>query len=454
MMVRRLVRALDDRLRFASYARTTLAKVFPDHWSFMLGEIALYSFVALVLTGIFLTLFFDATLTPTLYRGAYAPLDGRVVTGAYASTVRLSWDVRAGLMMRQAHHWVALIFVAAIVVHMARIFLTGAFRKPREINWLIGLTLLLLAILNGFAGYSMPDDLLSGIGLQVAYGIVLSVPVVGEWLAAWIWGGPFPGEAIVGRLYIAHVLLIPALLAVLIGAHLAIVVRQKHSQFPGPGRTEHNVVGSKFLPTFAFRSIALFAAVMGITFALGGLAQINPVWLYGPFEVGTVTAPAQPDWYIGWVDGALRLWPAWQLPLFGYTIPNPFFPAVLMPGLTFLVLYAWPFLERLVTGDRRAHQLLERPRDHPGRVAFGAGAATFYGLLLVALADDVIAKATGWPIGAIVTGLRVAVLTAPLVVAAAAFVVVRALRQTGAESVLYLSRADLARALRRGGAVT
>ena len=449
MIVRRLVRALDDRLRFASLARTALAKVFPDHWSFMLGEIALYSFTALILTGIYLSLFFDASLADTVYRGDYAPLDGATVSAAYASTVQLSWDVRAGLLMRQAHHWAALIFAAAIVVHMARVFFTGAFRKPRELNWVVGLTMLIFAFLNGFAGYSMPDDLLSGVGLQVAYGITLSVPVAGEWLASWIWGGEFPGEVIARRLYIAHVFLIPALLAVLISVHMAILVRQKHSQFPGPGRTEHNVVGSKLWPGYAFRSLGLFGAVMAMVFALGGLAQINPVWLYGPFEVGSVTAPAQPDWYVGWIDGALRLWPAWEVRAFGYTVPNPFFPAVLMPGVVFLILYAWPFLEPLVTGDRDPHQLLERPRAHPGRVAFGWWAATAALLLLVASASDLIAKETNWPVGGIIWALRIAVLAVPVLAAAIAFVLARALRDSGADGVLELSAAELTLGWRR-----
>jgi ubiquinol-cytochrome c reductase cytochrome b subunit len=371
---RRLVRWLDDRLRASSLARSALAKVFPDHWSFMLGEIALYCFVVLVLTGVFLTLFFEPSTAETVYAGRWTPLNGEEVSAAYASTVTLSFDVRAGLLMRQVHHWAALVFVSAIVVHLCRVFFTGAFRRPRELNWLIGVTLLLLAVFNGFTGYSLPDDLLSGVGLRIAYSITLAIPVVGPWLAFLLFGGEFPADQIIHRLFVIHVLVVPGALAALIGLHMAILVRQKHTQFPGPGRTEHNVVGAKLWPTYTAKTLGLLCGILAVLFGLGGLVQINPVWLYGPFDPAQVTSPAQPDWYIGWVEGALRMYPPWELTLFGHLLPNPFAPAVLVPGLTFLGLYAWPFLEARLTGDRQPHQLLDRPRSVQGGRVAGPGA--------------------------------------------------------------------------------
>lgn len=443
MIVDRLARAVDDRLRLSPVARRALAKVFPDHWSFMLGEIALYSFVALILTGVYLTLFFDPSSADRVYHGAYAPLDGSTTSAAYASTVRLSWDVRAGLLIRQTHHWAALIFVAAILVHLVRIFFTGAFRRPRELNWLVGVTMLTLALANGFTGYSMPDDLLSGLGLRIIVSVVESIPLVGSWLVALGLGGEFPSDEMIPRLFVTHVLLVPAVLVALISVHLAMIVRQKHSQFPGPGRTEHNVVGSRFYPGYALRSLALFAWVLAVLFALGGLVQINPVWLYGPFAPDQSTSPAQPDWYVAWGDGALRLFPPWEIHVAGHLVPAPFLPGVVLGGVTFLALYAWPFLERWCGGDRRAHQLLDRPRDHPVRMGVGVTALTFFGVLVVASGDDILARLLRVPVYDLLNVLRVLVLVLPLVAGAVAFLLARALRRGDAARLGELTRSDL-----------
>ncbi|MFD0786096.1 cytochrome bc complex cytochrome b subunit, partial [Micromonospora azadirachtae] len=446
MIIDRLARAVDDRLRLSPITRKALAKVFPDHWSFMLGEIALYSFIALVLTGVYLTFFFEASSADRVYHGSYAPLDGSTTSAAYASTVRLSWDVRAGLLIRQTHHWAAVVFVAAIVVHLIRIFFTGAFRKPRELNWLVGVTMLTLALANGFTGYSMPDDLLSGMGLRIIVSVVESIPVLGAWVAFLALGGEFPSDEMIPRLFVTHVLLVPAVLVALISVHLAMVVRQKHSQFPGPGRTEHNVVGSRFWPSYTLRSLALFCWVVAVLFALGGLVQINPVWLYGPFSPAEATSPAQPDWYVAWGDGALRLFPAWEVRIGGYLVPSPFIPGVVIGGVTFLALYAWPFLERLRTRDRRRHHLLDRPRDHPVRMGVGVGALTFYAVLVVAAGDDIIARLLRVSVYDLLSVLRVVVLVLPLVTGTLAFLLARALSHGDADRVGELTRADLARA--------
>ncbi|CAN5586747.1 cytochrome bc complex cytochrome b subunit [soil metagenome] len=391
-MLERLARWIDDRLGASAFTQHALNKVFPDHWSFMLGEIALYCFIVLVVTGTFLTFFFDASTSHSVYTGAYEPLNGVTVTNAYRSVIELSFDVRAGLVMRQVHHWAALLFIASIVVHLCRIFFTGAFRRPREINWMVGVTLLVLAIFNGFTGYSLPDDLLSGTGLRIAYSIALSIPLVGTWMAFLLFGGEFPAEQIIGRLFVTHIMIVPALIIGLLSVHLAIVWRQKHTQFAGPGHRETNIVGSKLWPTYTAKSMGLFFGIFSLLCLLGGLVQINPVWLYGPFEPQQVTSPAQPDWYLGWVEGALRLFPAWEISAFGYEIPNPFYPAVLMPGLTFAGLYVWPFLEARLARDHEPHHLLDRARDHPVRTAVGATTLAFYAIMFFAASNDLIAK--------------------------------------------------------------
>jgi ubiquinol-cytochrome c reductase cytochrome b subunit len=432
VIVRRGSRWLDDRLGASSFARSALNKVFPDHWAFMLGEIAMYCFVILVLTGTYLAFFFSTSLHEVIYRGGYEPLRGARVSEAYASVLRISFDVRAGMVMRQMHHWAANVFIAAIVAHLMRIFFTGAFRRPREINWIVGVTLLLLALFNGFSGYSLPDDLLSGTGLRITHSIALSIPVIGTWLAYLAFGGEFPAEDIIRRLFLVHVFIVPAALTVLLSIHLAVIWRQKHTQFPGKGRTETNVVGSQLWPTYTAKSVGLFFLVAAVLAAMGGLLQINPVWLYGPFDPAAVSSPAQPDWYLGWLEGALRLFPPWELRGFGHTVPNPFYPAVILPGVTFVVLYLWPFLEARFTGDREPHHLLDHPSDHPVRTAIGAAAFTFYAVLFFAASNDVVALLLGVSVGGITWAFRILVVTLPPLVGVIVWRLMAGLRASGA----------------------
>ena len=411
----RTVHALDGRLPVGE-AGGLLRKSFPSHWSFYLGELALYSFVVLFLTGIYLTLFFKPSMTEVVYNGSYTPLNGIRMSEAFASTLDISFDVRGGLLIRQMHHWAALVFVAAIGVHMLRIFFTGAFRKPREGNWVIGVTLFLLAIVEGFAGYSLPDDLLSGTGMRIAQGIMLSSPVVGTYVAMFAFGGEFPGEEIIGRLYSLHILLLPGLLLALVTVHLILVFYLKHTQWAGPGKTNRNVVGKPMVPHFATSSSGLFFMVFGVLVGMGGLAQINPVWVYGPYRPDQVSTGAQPDWYVGFLEGALRLIPPWETVVAGHTLMwNVLLPAVVLPVALFAVLYAYPFFEAWVTGDRRERHLCDRPRDRPVRTGFGVAGVVFYGVLLLAGGNDVVALTFRVSLEALTWVLRVAVIVLPVV---------------------------------------
>ena len=412
-MIKRVSGWVDDRLSAASFTRHALNKVFPDHWSFMLGEVAMYSFVVILVTGIFLTFFFDPSVAHTTYEGSYEPLRGVEMSEAYRSTVELSFDIRAGLVMRQAHHWAAIVFIASLVLHLLRVFFTGAFRRPREINWIVGVTLFILAFFNGFTGYSLPDDLLSGTGLRIAYSIALSVPVIGSWLAFLVFGGEFPAHEIIPRLFVTHVMIVPGLIIGLLTVHLAIIWRQKHTDFPGPGRREGNVVGSRLWPTYAFNSIGLFFAVSAVLIAMGGLLQVNPVWLYGPFHPDQVPSPAQPDWWLGWTEGALRIIPSWEIRAFGFEIPNPFFAGALLPGITFGLLYLWPFLEARVTRDRDPHHILDRARDRPVRTALGMTTLTFYVVLQVAASNDLIANKLAASVATITRVFQVLIIVLP-----------------------------------------
>lgn len=404
---------LDERLTGAKLLRKTFNKVFPGHWSFMLGEIALYSFIILVLTGTFLTFYFQTGMNEVVYNGSYTPLRGVDMSEAYDSTLKISFEVRGGLVIRQIHHWAALLFVAAIFVHMMRIFFSGAFRKPRELNWLIGFTLMVLALLEGFVGYSLPDDLLSGTGLRIFTAVVLSIPIIGTWVYFLLFGGEFPGTEVIGRFYIAHVLLVPGILIALIAVHIALVVKQKHSQFPGPGRTERNVVGVRVMPLFAAKGVGLFLLVFAMVALLGGLVQINPVWLYGPYNPSVVSAGTQPDWYIGFLDGSLRLWPSWEIRALGHTVAAPFFPAVLLPGIMFTLLALYPFIEARLTRDHAMHNLLQRPRDVPVRTSLGTMAITFYVVLWISGGNDLFADKFNISLNVMTWAGRIALLIGP-----------------------------------------
>jgi ubiquinol-cytochrome c reductase cytochrome b subunit len=406
----------DDRLGLSSFARGALDKIFPDHWSFMVGEIAMYCFVILVLTGSYLTFFFSPSENKVTYTGPYRPLQGVQVSDAYRSVLDITFRVRAGLVMRQIHHWAAVVFLAAIVVHLCRVFFTGAFRRPREVNWMVGVTLLILAIANGFSGYSLPDDLLSGTGLRIMYSIVLSIPFIGPYVGFLVFGGPYPGVAIIQRLFIIHVLFVPAIIAILLSAHLGILWHQKHTDFPGPGKTERTINGSRLWPQYAAKSVGLFCFVAAVLAGLGGLAQINPVWIYGPYKVAAVTSASQPDWYVGWLEGALRVMPNVEIRLFHHTVANPFFPGIVLPGITFGLLYAWPLLEARLTGDRWPHNLLDRPRDRPLRTAFGTATLSLYTVLFLAGGDDVLASTFGLSLEALVHTFQVCLIVVPLVI--------------------------------------
>jgi len=408
---------LDERFQAATPLRRLFNKVFPDHWSFLLGEIALYSFIVLLLTGTFLALFFDPSMAETRYQGSFTPLRGIEMTQAYATSLNLSFDVRGGLIMRQMHHWAALLFMAAIVVHMFRVFFTGAFRKPREANWIIGVLLFWLGFTEGFAGYSLPDDALSGTGLRLASAIMLSIPVAGTWLVTSLFGGEFPGTVILDRLYILHVLLVPAVLLLLITVHMGLLVKQKHTQWPGPGRTNNNVVGVRMFPNFAAKSGGFFMVVFGMIALLAGLFQINPIWLFGPYKGAVVSAASQPDWYVMFLDGSTRLMPAWEIRFDAwghtYNIPPLFWPTVVLPGILTVLPLLYPFLEARWTKDKAHHHLLQRPRDVPQRTALGMMAIGFYVVLLISGGNDVVADKLHISLNAMTWAGRIGLLVVP-----------------------------------------
>ena len=405
---------VDERTGAAKWLKKNLTKVFPDHWSFMLGEVALYSFVILLLSGTFLTFWFDPSQKDVIYNGSYQPLSGLKMSAAYESTLHISFDVRGGLLMRQIHHWAALIFLAAIVVHLLRVYFTGAFRKPREFNWILGVGLLTLGIVEGFLGYSLPDDLLSGTGIRIAEAIIQALPVVGSYLAYFAFGGAFPGEAFIPRIYTVHILLLPGIFLALITVHLMLVWYQKHTQYPGPGRTEKNVVGYPLMPVYMAKAGGFFFIVFGVTAFLGAVASINPIWLYGPYTPGQISAGSQPDWYMGWLDGLVRMSLPLETHAFGHTISwNILIPGLIVPGIMFTGLALYPFIESWITGDKREHHLLDRPRNVPNRTALGVMALTFTLIGLINGGNDIIATHFHLTINQIMWFSRIGIIVLP-----------------------------------------
>ncbi len=406
----------DGRLGIYGLAKANMRKIFPDHWSFMLGEVCLYSFIIIILTGVYLTLFFQPSMGEIVYHGPYEPMQGIRMSEAYASTLKISFEVRGGLLVRQIHHWAALIFLACMFVHMMRVFFTGAFRKPREINWLFGFLLFVLGMFTGFTGYSLPDDLLSGTGVRFTQGAILSVPIVGTYISMFLFGGEFPGHDFVARFYSVHILLLPGIMLGLLVAHLILVFYHKHTQFAGPGRTNKNVVGMPLLPVYMAKAGGFFFLVFGIIAAISAIATINPIWAIGPYRVDQVSTGAQPDWYMGFAEGLVRVMPGWEINLWGHTLVLGVFIPLVAFGLVLGVIALYPFIESWITGDKREHHILDRPRNAPTRTAFGAAWITAYFVGLIGGGNDLWATHFHLSINAITWFVRIFFFLGPVIV--------------------------------------
>ncbi|MCM1941183.1 cytochrome bc complex cytochrome b subunit [Streptomyces sp. G3] len=411
----------DGRLGIYSLAKANMRKIFPDHWSFMLGEVCLYSFIIIILTGVYLTLFFHPSMNEVTYHGSYVPMQGQLMSEAYKSTLDISFDVRGGLLIRQIHHWAAIIFLAGMFVHMMRVFFTGAFRKPREINWLFGFLLFVLGMFTGFTGYSLPDDLLSGTGVRFTQGAILSVPIVGTYISMFLFGGEFPGTDFVARFYSIHILLLPGIMLGLVVGHLILVFYHKHTQFAGPGKTNKNVVGMPLLPVYMAKAGGFFFLVFGVIAVVAGIASVNPIWSIGPYRPDQVSTGAQPDWYMGFAEGLVRAMPGWEINLWGHTLVLGVFVPLVIFGIFLALIALYPFIEAWVTGDKREHHILDRPRNAPTRTAFGVAWVTAYMIMLIGGGNDIVATHFHLSINAVTWFVRIGFFLGPVI----AFVVTK-----------------------------
>ncbi|MFF4711639.1 cytochrome bc complex cytochrome b subunit [Streptomyces eurythermus] len=405
----------DGRLGIYSLAKANMRKIFPDHWSFMLGEVCMYSFIIIILTGVYLTLFFHPSMNEVEYHGSYVPLQGQLMSEAFNSTLHISFDVRGGLLIRQIHHWGAIVFLAGMFVHMMRVFFTGAFRKPREVNWLFGFLLFVLGMFTGFTGYSLPDDLLSGTGVRIAEGLVLSVPIVGTYISFFLFGGEFPGHDFVARFYSIHILLLPGIMLGLMVAHLILVFYHKHTQFAGPGKTEKNVVGMPLLPVYMAKAGGFFFLVFGVLAVLAAVAQINPIWAMGPYRPDQVSTGAQPDWYMGFSEGFVRVMPGWEINVAGHTLVLGVLIPLIVFGLMLVSIAVYPFIESWITGDKREHHILDRPRNAPTRTALGVGWLVFFAVAMLGGGNDLWATHFHLSVNSVTYFVRIFLFAGPVI---------------------------------------
>jgi ubiquinol-cytochrome c reductase cytochrome b subunit len=387
----------------------------PSHWTNLFGIVTLACIVVVTVTGLWLMFFYTPSSETVTYSGGYAPLQGAEVSKAFASTMAITFDVPGGLLVRQAHHWAALLLPAAIITQLLTTFFTGAFRRPRRGMWVLLFLVFLTALAAGWSGYALPDDLLSSTGLRITEGIALGIPVIGTWLASLLFGGSFPGE-IIEHLYPLHVAIFPVLLIALVVLRGVAAWRHGPPQFPGRDRTERNVVGIPLLPNAAARAGGLFLMVTALLLLVAATVTVSPIWLYGPADPAAAGAGSQPDWYTGFLDGALRLVPpGWEFVWLGRTWTLSVLVPLAVVGAFLLAVLSYPFVEEWVTADHREHHLLDRPRNVPVRTAIGVAGVVFYGVLWSAGSADLVATHFGLSVESVVVFLQVALLIGPVV---------------------------------------
>lgn len=415
-LVGRVVEFADRNSRVLRQA-ARFGLVVPGRWSGLFGYIAAFSFVVVFVSGVILFLWFEPSMARVVYDGGYSPLRGVSMSEAYASTVDISFEVRGGLLIRQVHNWASLVFVAALSAHVLRLFLVGAFRGPRRWSWLVVLAVLVLGIVEAFIGHLLPDDLLSGTSLRVTEGYLLATPMVGTWLASLVFGGEFPGDDIIGRLNIVHALL-PALIVALFVINVALTYRQRTQTWRTGSRDKRaatGAAGEAVAPaSYAARMGGLLMLVAGVIVVMSATIQVNPVWLWGPAEPAQASAGSTPPWYLGFLDGAVRLMPAWDIHVFGHELTlSVIVPVMVLPAVTLGALVLYPWFEQWVTRDQRDPDTVDRPRNMPTRTGLGAAFVAFYLVLLLAGGNDTIATVMQVSVNGVTRFLQISLFVLP-----------------------------------------
>lgn len=412
--------ALDERLRIRGPTRTAVRKVFPHHWSFLLGEVALFSFVLLVASGVFLAMFYAPSVDPVTYTGSSALYQDQELPAAFASIVRTSHDVPGGIFVRRVHRGAAYLLVAGIAAHLLRIVLTGAFRRPREANYLVGVALLAVTLGLAGTGQSLPYDVVEGAALRIAYSLLLAIPFVGEQVAFWVFGGDFFGDAI-PRLFVLHILILPGIFVSLLTVHLFLVVRQRHTQFPRADVDGQRLVaGTPAWPSQFATSVALLLAMSSALAAFSVLVPWSDVSLHGPAQAGYVVNAAHPDVWLLWIEGALVLYPPWEwYPAPGVIISGPFLAGVVLPCALFAALAAYPLIDRRIAPVHGDVHVLQHPTDVPLRAGLVVGLASLLIVLTLGGMSDLVARALEIPVERVIVFFRAAVFVVPVAAGAA-----------------------------------
>jgi ubiquinol-cytochrome c reductase cytochrome b subunit len=408
------MRADRDRRRAAFLARLGDRRV-QLRWSNLFGVVTFACLLVLAVTGVLLATWYTPSNELVTYDGPYGPLRGATVTEAFASTMHISFEQTGGLLVRQTHHWAALVMPASMIMQLLVTFFTGGFRRPRQLSWVLLVVAFILVLAAGWSGYALPDDMLSGTGLRIVEGVVLSIPFIGTWAANWMFGGPFPGQ-IIENLYPVHAVIAPGLLLLVMAVRAMLALRHGQATHPrsAPASVPAPTLGLRLWPDAALRAAGMAGMTSAVLILLGATSTISPVWSYGPASVGEVGAGSQPDWYMGFLDGALRLVPVgWEAEWMGWTITFATLVPLLVIAGYFAILIIYPYLEAWVDQDKQAHHVLDRPRNVPVRTGIGVAGALFYGILWGAASADIVSTEFGVPFETIITTLQVALLVGP-----------------------------------------
>ncbi|QSG13242.1 Cytochrome b subunit of the bc complex [Halapricum desulfuricans] len=419
----------DDRFDLGD-AEEFGGKAFPAEDSFLLGEIALFCFVMLALTGIFLGFFFEPSTSATTYEGSVAKFQGEELPAAFASVLQITYDVPFGMFIRRFHHWAAHLFVASIGLHMLRVFFTGSYRNPREPNWIVGTGLAILAIGAAYTGYALPFDEFAATATGIGFNVTTSIPVVGDFLANIVFGGSFPSSATIPRLYFLHVLVIPVLIVALLAVHMLILIRQKHTESQredtvapaaasdGGDRTVDReddtvVVGLPAFPNQAAVSAVVFFLTLATLSLLAGFLPVHNIAAYGPNNPAGTPDLIMPDWFLMWLYGFLKLLPSWlsfTIPIVGIHVSAEFIGGLGIPALIFLIIFAWPFIDR---EDEPVHFTAD-PLNRPWQTSVGVSAVVFIMLASLGGMNNLAARATGLSTGTLNPLLLAALIVGPI----------------------------------------
>ena len=373
---------IEERLELEKFARRYLKKAFPTHPTFLCGEMALFSFVMLVITGIFLGLSYEPSVREV-------NLFGRFVPAAYASVVKIDLS-SFGLITRRVHHWSAMLMIASVLLHLMRVYFTGCYKNPREINWIIGLILFGATFFASFTGYLLPYSEFSVTATSIGYYIAKSIPWLGNWISRLIFCGSFPADETIPRFFFMHVMLIPLTLITLIAIHMVILVKQKHSEprhnLSRPeSRGGKRLIGIPLWPNQVLISFCFFFFMAFVIFFIAVLLPANPVENYGPPGPGTPIM--RPDWYFLAIYGLLKLIPGTlHFDLLGAKITSETVGGVFFPGLAAILLIVLPFIDR----RSKPQYYMDNPLDHPFRTSIGIMGLSLSAMLVLAGYIDIL----------------------------------------------------------------